>query len=145
VPAFVQRAGIAALEGGDAAVEERRVELRRRRDVAVAALRRVSGVACAEPRGAFYVFPNLGETLRRTGETSAELCGRLLHDREVATLPGVAFGRNGRDALRIALTAPGARLVEAIDRLHSLVRLEHAAALAPRRRPARSESSGGAA
>jgi len=58
---------------------------------------RNAGVFVPMPEGAFYLFPDfgpLGERLAERGiHSSPELCGRLLGDTGVATLPGQAFGR----------------------------------------------------
>ncbi|MBN2431255.1 MAG: aminotransferase class I/II-fold pyridoxal phosphate-dependent enzyme [Acidobacteria bacterium] len=57
----------------------------------------VFGVPVAEPRGAFYLFPDFAnfrdELARRGIRTSEDLCTRLLEETGVAVLPGMAFGR----------------------------------------------------
>ena len=65
------------------------------------------GLRCPEPEGAFYLFPDFSafsRELRKAGIGSdAALCERLLEERDVAMLPGVAFGVRGSDlAVRIA-------------------------------------------
>jgi len=54
------------------------------------------GVACAEPEGAFYLFPSFDrwrEPLAARGiHTSADLAVHLLQEYQLATLPGSAFG-----------------------------------------------------
>jgi len=56
-----------------------------------------AGVHVAEPKGAFYLFPDfspLASKLAGRGITDSEtFCSRLLEDTGVACLPGVAFGR----------------------------------------------------
>jgi aminotransferase len=47
------------------------------------------GLACFEPKGAFYAFPSV----RRTGMNEHEFCERLLVEEHVAVIPGSAFGR----------------------------------------------------
>ena len=42
-------------------------EYRKRRDFVVQRLRAIPGVRCAEPRGAFYAYPNLGVVLGKNG------------------------------------------------------------------------------
>ena len=49
------------------------------------------GLACFEPRGAFYVFPSI----RKTGLTSEEFCTRLLESKHVACVPGTAYCSSG--------------------------------------------------
>lgn len=146
VPAFVQLAGLAALATADAIVRERRAELRRRRDDAFGALREIPGVSCAEPGGAFYVFPQIVELLRETGESSSGFAARLLRDAHVALLPGSAFGPGGEGSLRLALTVDRARQREAIGRLAACVAGGSSSRTAHRTRTIRAGvSSGGAA
>ena len=54
-----------------------------------------AGATCRPPSGAFYLYPDF-EPLRATlgVHTGAELCERLLEDRDIAVLPGEAFGDN---------------------------------------------------
>jgi aspartate aminotransferase len=96
--AFSQYAAIAALEGPWDPVDEMVAEFRRRRDVIVAGLNDIPGVSCAEPQGAFYVFPDVTET----GYTSAQLQALLLADAGVAALSGTAFGGYGEGFLRFS-------------------------------------------
>ena len=59
---FTQRAGIAALDGPQDAVDEMVAEFRRRRDAIVKGLNEIPGLRCALPAGAFYAFPNVTGT-----------------------------------------------------------------------------------
>ena len=56
---IAQYATIAALEGDQGCVEKMRLEYAKRRDYIVGRLRKIPGVSCGEPQGAFYVFPNV--------------------------------------------------------------------------------------
>jgi len=96
--AFSQFAAIAALDGSQQPVQEMVEEFRRRRDIIVAGLNDIPGVSCLEPRGAFYVFPNI----TGTGLTSAEVAARLLADAGVAALAGTAFGPCGEGFVRFS-------------------------------------------
>ena len=55
---FVQKAGIAALEGPQEPAEDMIAEFHRRRDLIVTGLNALPGVTCTRPKGAFYAFPN---------------------------------------------------------------------------------------
>lgn len=102
VPPFVQRAGIAAIEGPQTDRHRMVDEFRRRRDWLVAQLNAVPGVTCHTPAGAFYVFPDVRGVLRASGLTTQELADRLLGRYAVAALPGTAFGRGGDGHLRFS-------------------------------------------
>jgi aspartate/methionine/tyrosine aminotransferase len=110
---FVQLAGIAALEGDQTPVARMVAEFKRRRDLVVDGLNRLPGVKCARPRGAFYVFPNITGTGRR----SSEIAERLLTEAGVATLSGTAFGEYGEGYLRLSYANSEANLREALARM----------------------------
>jgi aspartate/methionine/tyrosine aminotransferase len=117
---FVQRAGIAALEGDQGPVKLMVAEFKRRRDLIVDGLNKLPGVSCLSPRGAFYVFPNVS-ALRRPSGAIADL---LLNEAGVAVLSGSAFGRYGEGYLRLSyanseenLSKALARMAPALERL----------------------------
>ena len=110
---FVQKAGIAALEGPQTEVEGMMREFRARRDLLVAGLSAIPGLSCAAPAGAFYVFPDI----RGTGFTSAELADRLLDEAGVVTLPGTGFGAAGEGYLRLSYANSQDNLREALQRI----------------------------
>ena len=65
------------------------------------------GIPCAQPDGAFYMFPNFDpwrKPLATLGiQTSDELASYLLAEHRIATLPGTAFGAPAHDlSLRLA-------------------------------------------
>ena len=111
---FVQLAGIAALQGDQTPVGEMVAEFKRRRDLIVAGLNTLPGVKCIVPRGAFYVFPNITGTGRR----SAEIAERLLDEAGVAVLAGTAFGEHGEGYLRLSYASSEANLRRALERMH---------------------------
>jgi aspartate aminotransferase len=95
-----QWAAVEALLGPQDSVETMRAEFERRRDYLVPALCALSGVACARPGGAFYVFPDfsahLGRTLHGTPiPTDLALAEYLLEKALISTVPGSAFGSDG--------------------------------------------------
>ena len=68
---IVQKAGVAALTGSQDCVAEMRAGYIHLRDKAVAGLRAIPGITCANPQGAFYVYPNLSHYFGRDGMNSA--------------------------------------------------------------------------
>ena len=107
-----QYAALTALEEPWDGVRRMVAELRRRRDLAAEALNRIPGVECPVPEGAFYLFPDVSRYL---GGDTVALAQVLLEEAHVAVVPGEAFGWPGR--VRISLTCPRERLVEAISRI----------------------------
>ncbi len=117
-PAMVQRAGLAALEGPQEAVDRMVAEFRRRRDVVVTALNAMEGIRCVVPSGAFYAFPNVS-ALDPEGDRFAAY---LLEETGVAVLSGTAFGPGGRGYLRLSYAAPLPQLEEALRRVEEAAR-----------------------
>ena len=111
VPAFTQRAALAALTGSEEPVETMVAAFRDRRDRIVAGLRAIPGVECALPKGAFYVFPDVSAL----GD-SDEIAAALLEDAGVACLSGTAFGAAGKGFLRFSYAASMETIDEALDR-----------------------------
>ncbi len=93
-----QLAAVEALTGPQRDVEAMVEEFRARRELIVDGLNAIPGIRCLRPHGAFYVFPNVSGT----GSTGAEMADRLLNEGGVAVLAGTAFGRAGRDHLRVS-------------------------------------------
>ncbi|HSD80928.1 MAG TPA: pyridoxal phosphate-dependent aminotransferase [Solirubrobacteraceae bacterium] len=117
VPPFVQRAGIAALNGPQDGVAAMLAELRARRDLVVAGLAALPGVSCRVPHGAFYAFPNV-EALPLAADA---LAGRLLEEAGVALLSGTAFGAAGEGHLRLSYATSRARLAEGLERMRTFL------------------------
>ncbi len=112
-PQFVQRAGIAAIEHGEALIRETRARLQRNRDRLVAQLVKLSGVECAPPDGAMYLF------FRIAGHSDDSLaCAkRLVTEAGLGLAPGVAFGPEGEGFLRWCFAAQETLIDEGIVRL----------------------------
>jgi aspartate/methionine/tyrosine aminotransferase len=110
---FVQRAGIAALEHGQASVRAMRDAYARRRDRMVAGLRALGFGVPHVPDGAFYVFADA----RAFSSDSRALAFELLERAHVGTTPGVDFGAAGEGWLRFSYAASDATIEEALARL----------------------------
>jgi aspartate/methionine/tyrosine aminotransferase len=115
---FVQRAGIAAIEHGEATRAAMVEAYTRRRSLLVEGLRKLGFEVPAPPRGAFYVFADA----RAFGADSRRLAFELLERAHVAVTPGVDFGAAGEGWLRFSLSAPDAAIEEALARLARTLR-----------------------
>ena len=82
-PTTAQFAGIEAIRTGDDDIARMRDQYDLRRRYLLGELRSM-GLECFEPEGAFYIFPSI----ESTGLSSEEFCERLLHEQEVAVIPG---------------------------------------------------------
>lgn len=114
---FTQLAGVEALRGHQDAVSRMVAEFRRRRDAFIAGLNGIPGFRCALPEGAFYAFPNITGTGRR----SKELADSLLNEAGVACLSGTAFGSHGEGYLRFSMANSLENLMEAVGRIRRFV------------------------
>jgi aspartate/methionine/tyrosine aminotransferase len=110
---FTQVAGIEAIRGDQTSVDQMRDEFQRRRDVFVAGLNKIKGFSCRMPKGAFYAFPNI----TKTGRKSKPLADALLEQAGVAALSGTAFGEFGEGYLRFSVANSLENLQQALDRL----------------------------
>ena len=110
---FSQRAGMAALEGPQDAVNTMVAEFRKRRDSIVKGLNEIPGFRCVSPSGAFYAFPNISGT----GMPTKELANFLLNEAGVACLWGTAFGQYGDGYLRFSYANSLPNILEAIERI----------------------------
>lgn len=110
-PTTAQYAAIEALKNADDEVAEMVKEYNRRRRLVLDGFRSIS-LECFEPKGAFYVFPDI----RKTGMTSDQFCERLLMEEKVLMVPGNAFGECGEGFARATYATSTENLVEAIKR-----------------------------
>jgi aspartate/methionine/tyrosine aminotransferase len=112
-PVFVQRAGLAALEGAEAFVPGLIARLRHCRDTLLPQLAALPGVTVAVPHGGMYAF------FRIEGQDdSLALAKRLVAEAGLGLAPGVAFGDEGEGWLRWCFASRDpARLAEGVARL----------------------------
>ena len=115
-PTTSQYAAITALRQCDDQIEMMRDEYNRRRRYVVKALIEM-GLTCFEPRGAFYVFPSI----QISGLTSSEFCEQLLREKEVAIIPGSAFGASGEGYARISYAYSVDHLQTAMKRIREFL------------------------
>ena len=118
-----QRAALAALTGPQGCVAEMLAAFDRRRQVIVSELNKIPGVVTPNPKGAFYVYPDVSGLLGQswggvTPPTSLELADLILDQAEVAAVPGEAFGPSGY--LRFSYALGDGPLLEGVQRLQKL-------------------------
>ena len=115
-PTTAQFAGIEAIRTGEDDIERMREQYDLRRRYLLGELRSM-GLECFEPQGAFYMFPSI----ESTGLSSDEFCERLLHEQEVAVIPGSAFGESGEGHVRISYSYSMNHLREACHRMRKFL------------------------
>ncbi len=119
---FVQKAAVAALKGPRGEVERMRATYQRRRDMVLASLRAIKGVAIGPIPGTFYAFPDVSAFLgKRVGnhviDTTDQLCDWLLEVHGLTLVPGTAFAAPG--SIRLSFAASEADIEKAMARLRA--------------------------
>ncbi len=115
-PTVSQFAAIEALKNGAGDILTMRNEYNMRRRYIVDRLLKM-GLSCYEPKGAFYVFPNISST----GLGSEDFCERLLKQKQVAVIPGNAFGQCGEGFIRISYSFSLKHIIEATNRMEEFI------------------------
>jgi aspartate/methionine/tyrosine aminotransferase len=111
-PVFVQRAGLAAVEQGEAVIAHTLERFRRARAFLVSQLKAIPRVRVAEPQGAMYAFLNIEGM-----DDSLAFCKRLVREQGLGLAPGAAFGPEGEGYVRWCFASSEERLAEGARRL----------------------------
>jgi aminotransferase len=115
-PTVAQDAALEALKSGESDVRWMLSHYDRRRQLLVEGFNRI-GLRTFEPKGAFYVFPDISST----GLTSDQFAEQLLRKESVAVVPGNAFGAAGEGHVRCCYATSEAEIKEAIVRIERFV------------------------
>ena len=111
--AFVQRAGIAALQQAQPDAQRMVEVYDQRRRAMLAGLRDIGFGIPYEPTGAFYIFAEA----KRFGRESYALAFDILEHAKVAVAPGIDFGANGEGYLRFSYANSLDNIHEGLRRL----------------------------
>lgn len=99
------------------AVEYMRREYQRRRDLVWRRINEI-GLPVVKPKGAFYIFPSI----KNIGFKSMEFSEKLLREAKVAVVPGIAFGKEYDQYIRISYAVKYEKLNEALNRIEDFVK-----------------------
>jgi aminotransferase len=116
-PTMAQHAALEAILHGEQDVRDMVNEYDLRRQTILAGLNTI-GLPTFEPRGAFYVFPDI----RPTGLTSEQFSEKLLMEQHVAAVPGDAFGASGAGFVRMSYCNSMENIEEALERIERVVK-----------------------
>jgi aspartate aminotransferase len=95
---FAQKGALAALQGDQNFIAEMVKKFDERRNFMHERLTKIDGITCVKPLGAFYMLPNISSF----GMSSTDFCQKLLQEKHVAAVPGVAFGSEAHIRLSYA-------------------------------------------
>ena len=115
IPEPMQMAAAEALYNGQKDVDEMVAYYDRNRRLIVDGLNRINGFSCHNPKGAFYVFPNI----TGFGMNSVETAEYILEKTHVVTAPGSAFGPDGEGYIRICYASKHEDIQEALRRMEA--------------------------
>jgi len=110
-----QAAATEALNGPQDSVAAMLAEYTRRREWLLRELNEVPGLSCAQPEGAFYVFPDVRGCLQGRISTSEQFAAELLEKEQTVVTDGAAFGAEG--FIRISYATSMDRLQEGVTRI----------------------------
>ncbi len=114
---FAQYGAIAALESSQECVQKMLTAFAQRRSYMYQAINNIPQLSCPQPDGAFYLFVDIA----KTGQKSLEFCQDLLATKQVAAIPGVAFGMD--NCIRFSYATDMDTIKEGVKRLSEFVDL----------------------
>ncbi|MEM2272517.1 MAG: aminotransferase class I/II-fold pyridoxal phosphate-dependent enzyme, partial [Archaeoglobaceae archaeon] len=110
---FVQYAGLEALKSDESFIKQMVAEFKARRDMIMKKLDEL-GIRYAPPKGAFYIFMNVG----KDGD---KFCEDFLKKEFVALTPGSAFGIAFNEWVRLSYATSRERIAEFLKRLERFI------------------------
>ena len=116
-PITAQMAAVEALRHGEKYMKKMVSEYNRRRKLIYDGFTKM-GLPCFEPKGAFYIFPNI----EPTGYNSNDFAEALLQTEHVALVPGSAFGACGEGHVRCSYATAIDKISEALARIENFVK-----------------------
>ena len=111
VPVFIQRAAIAAIEGGEAFIAAQIARMRQSRDIICEGLAKTGRVRFAQPEAAFYLFCAV-----EGHADTRKLAMRLVDEPGLGVAPGSAFGAGGEAYVRLCFARSPDQVLEATRR-----------------------------
>lgn len=121
---IAQKAAVAALNGDQSFIHEMNTEFKERHDYVVNELNNMPGISVPPADGAFYVFFDVSDLIRRLNlpnvTNDTEFAEYLLQTVGLALVPGSAFGAPG--CLRASIAVKMEVLQEAMQRLREVTK-----------------------
>lgn len=116
-PITAQIAAVEALRRGEKYMKKMVAEYDRRRRLIYDGFQKL-GLSCFEPKGAFYIFPNI----MSSGYTDEEFAENLLIKEHVALVPGSAFGESGKGHIRCSYATSIDKISEGLARIGNFLK-----------------------
>lgn len=118
-PTFVQYAAAKGMNAPETETDIiKMVEaFERRRNLITSGLDKIEKLTYVKPQGAFYVLVDVS----KTGMNGTEFATNLLTEEGVATVPAVAFGKEGTNYIRMSFATSDDRIKEGLKRMQHFV------------------------
>jgi len=111
IPQAIQYAAIEALRGPQDCVAEHNAVYQRRRDLVIETLNKI-GLEAKPPKASLYIWAKVPE-----GYNSIDFAAEILDKYGIVVTPGIGYGKQGDNFIRISLTIVDAALVKGLSRL----------------------------
>jgi aspartate aminotransferase len=127
ITSFVYPAIRTALKECTGESERFRDEFARRASLIYDLVRRIPGMICPRPTGAFYLFPDISAHFGKKSAggkavtDSVSFAAALLEEEHIAVVPGAEFGGVGNNHIRISFAASEKDIRTGMDRLARFV------------------------
>lgn len=127
IPTFILPAIRAAFALCDADVERFRQAFAHRAELIHGLAKRVPGMVCPRPTGAFYLFPDVSAQFGKTSaggkkiNSAMDWAAALLEERHVAVVPGEDFGTGGERSVRISFACSDEQIRKGMERIGEFV------------------------
>ena len=112
-----QYAAIEALSGKEDYSKEMLSIFTQRRDMLVSGINALPRLSCQAPEATFYLMVNISQT----GMRSEEFAIALLQSQHVAVVPGITYGKNCDNYVRMAFTLDEQKIREGIERISTFI------------------------
>ncbi|MBR3497835.1 MAG: aminotransferase class I/II-fold pyridoxal phosphate-dependent enzyme [Selenomonadaceae bacterium] len=116
-PITAQMAAVEALKRGEKYMKKMVADYDRRRKLIYDGFKTL-GLESFEPRGAFYIFPDITSS----GLTSEAFAEKLIQAEHVALVPGTAFGKCGAGHVRCSYATSIEKISEALNRIEHFLK-----------------------
>ena len=113
-----QYGAIAALDGPEDHLKDMMKEFTIRRKLIVDGLKSLKGIECNLTGGSFFTFPNI----EKTGMNGEEFTEKCLKEAGVAVIPGIAFGKNALNNVRINFATSKENISKAIEKIDKILK-----------------------
>nr|WP_122012780.1 pyridoxal phosphate-dependent aminotransferase [Maliibacterium massiliense] len=121
---IAQAASLAALQGPAGPMQDMVEAFGVRRDYMISRVADIPNLSCTHPHGAFYLFVDISACFgKASGDmriaNSMDFCAALLEKRQVAAVPGVAFGAD--NFMRLSYATSIQTIEKGMDRIAAFV------------------------